>query len=59
MEAKERETMEGTIRSAAPSMRSGNLCEVAAFFFCLGWVAFGGQAAGIGMMRDEVVRKRR
>jgi chromate transporter len=58
MEAQERKMAHGMADPAKPSTRSGNLREVAAFFFRLGWVAFGGPAAHIAMMRDEVVRKR-
>lgn len=37
----------------------GKLKEVAALFFKLGWTAFGGPAAHIAMMEDEVVKKRK
>ncbi len=37
----------------------GPLAEVAALFLRLGFTAFGGPAAHIAMMRDEVVRRRR
>src|SRR5687767_13279193 len=37
----------------------GNLKEVAGLFFKLGCIAFGGPAAHIAMMQDEVVRKRK
>lgn len=41
-----------------PANRS-NLAEVARVFFRLGCIAFGGPAAHISMMEDEVVRKRK
>jgi chromate transporter len=37
----------------------GHLGEVAALMFRLGWTAFGGPAAHIGMLRDEVVVRRK
>ena len=37
----------------------GSLSEVAALFLKLGFVAFGGPAAHIALMREEVVRRRR
>ena len=43
----------------AKTFLSRRLKEVAALFFKLGCVAFGGPAAHIAMMRDEVVRRRR
>jgi len=39
--------------------RSGSLAEVARLFFKLGVIGFGGPAAHIAMMREEVVRRRR
>ena len=39
--------------------RSGALAEVARLFFKLGVIGFGGPAAHIAMMREEVVRRRR
>jgi chromate transporter len=42
----------------AKTFSSRRLKEVAALFFKLGCVAFGGPAAHIAMMRDEVVRRR-
>ncbi|MGH1386712.1 chromate transporter, partial [Kordia sp.] len=37
----------------------GNLKEVATVFFKLGLIAFGGPAAHVAMMEDEVVTKRK
>jgi len=42
----------------AKTFSSRRLKEVAALFFKLGCIAFGGPAAHIAMMRDEVVRRR-
>ncbi len=42
----------------AKRLSSRRLKEVAALFFKLGCIAFGGPAAHIAMMRDEVVRRR-
>jgi len=39
--------------------KSGNLKEVAGVFFKLGLIAFGGPAAHISMMEEEVVQKRK
>lgn len=36
----------------------GRVAEVARLFFKLGWIAFGGPAAHIALMRQEVVRQR-
>jgi chromate transporter len=44
---------------AAGQVPAGSLREVAALFLKLGFVAFGGPAAHIALMRDEVVRRRR
>ena len=46
----------GPGRTAA---RTERLAEVAGLFLKLGFIAFGGPAAHIAMMRDEVVRRRR
>ncbi len=43
----------------APVRRSGRLAEVGLLFLRLGAVSFGGPAAHIAMMRDEVARRRR
>ena len=43
----------------APEERAARLREVAAYFLRLGFTAFGGPAAHVAMMRDEVVRKRK
>ncbi|MDX1666268.1 MAG: chromate efflux transporter [Saprospiraceae bacterium] len=42
-----------------PSHDRGGLMEVAGLFFKLGLIAFGGPAAHIAMMEDEVVRRRK
>ena len=42
----------------SPQQRDHRLSEVAWLFFRLGWTAFGGPAAHIAMMREEVVRRR-
>src|SRR5215216_1570149 len=39
--------------------RAGSVREVAALFLKLGFIAFGGPAAHIALMRDEVVNRRR
>jgi chromate transporter len=46
------------VRDVGPS-HAGSLSEVAALFLKLGFVAFGGPAAHIALMRDEVVTRRR
>ena len=40
-------------------MPSGSVAEVVAVFLKLGTIAFGGPAAHVGLLRDEVVRRRR
>ena len=42
-----------------PSPRAGRLGEIVRLFLKLGIIGFGGPAAHIAMMRDEVVRRRR
>jgi chromate transporter len=49
----------GNQESTPPSDYASRLREVAIFFFRLGWTAFGGPAAHIAMMRDEVVKRRK
>src|SRR5215469_2431579 len=46
------------LSTSADAHRSGSLSEVAALFLRLGFTAFGGPAAHIAMMREEVVRRR-
>ena len=45
--------------TGAVPAQSGSLAEVARLFFKLGVIGFGGPAAHIAMMREEVVRRRR
>jgi chromate transporter len=45
--------------AAKPSSAEGSLSEVAFLFLRLGFTAFGGPAAHIAMMRDEVVKRRK
>jgi chromate transporter len=47
----------GPLQPVAP--RRGAIQEVAALFLKLGWIAFGGPAAHIALMRHEVVTRRR
>jgi chromate transporter len=49
---------EETAPSSAPTSPGASLGEVARLFLRLGLTAFGGPAAHIAMMRDEVVRRR-
>src|SRR5947209_1573973 len=44
--------------AASPSARSVNLREVATLFLKLGCIAFGGPAAHVALMRQEVVQRR-
>lgn len=48
-----------TDKNQNPTDKQGNLREVAGLFFKLGLIAFGGPAAHIAMMEDEVVTKRK
>lgn len=45
-------------KASAPNNEPGNLAEVARLFLRLGSTAFGGPAAHIAMMHDEVVKRR-
>src|SRR5216684_3591747 len=47
------------ISESAPPSGSGSIRELAAFFLRLGTTAFGGPAAHIAIMEDELVRRRR
>jgi chromate transporter len=47
------------INPIAPSMGRGNLREVASFFLKLGFLAFGGAAGHVAMMRRELVDRRK
>jgi chromate transporter len=42
-----------------PPEQSGSVREVALLMFRLGWTAFGGPAAHIAMLRDEIVNRRK
>jgi chromate transporter len=50
--------MSDSIESVLPATDRGRLREVAALFLKLGFIAFGGPAAHIALMREEVVRRR-
>lgn len=43
----------------APTDQAGTVREVALLMFRLGWTAFGGPAAHIAMLRDEIVNRRK
>lgn len=51
--------MSGPAAPSRPAPRAGALREVAALFLKLGWIAFGGPAAHIALMRQEVVVRRK
>jgi hypothetical protein len=53
------DAMETQVTEAAVSSRTISLRELAGFFLQLGTTAFGGPAARIAMMEDELVRRRR
>jgi chromate transporter len=53
------ETPQASAPPVAPDERRARLGELARLFLRLGTVAFGGPAAHIAMMEDEVVRRRR
>ena len=44
---------------AAHSPAGNHLLEVGLLFFTLGWIAFGGPAAHIALMREECVKRRK
>jgi chromate transporter len=48
----------GAVRHPAEGARAASLGEVARVFLKLGTVAFGGPAAHVAMMEDEIVRRR-
>jgi len=48
-----------SIPQGSPPAHTGSVCELAVFFLRLGTTAFGGPAAHIGIMEDELVRRRR
>lgn len=52
------ENMQGQTEASGPHADAHRLREVAGFFLKLGCIAFGGPAAHIAMMDDEVVRRR-
>lgn len=45
-------------KTKIPAVKSGNLAEVVKLYLRLGFTAFGGPAAHIGMMHDEIVARR-
>src|SRR5882672_3148791 len=53
------ETQNGTTDAAQPGSLPGSLRELALFFLRLGVTAFGGPAAHIAIMEDELVRRRK
>jgi len=56
---KEMSSSHGTLSRDAPVREPGHLGEVAGLFLRLGFTAFGGPAAHIALMEDEVVVRRR
>ncbi|HEY8491514.1 MAG TPA: chromate efflux transporter [Dehalococcoidia bacterium] len=52
-------TQTGQVPAAGPAPAPGSVREVAALFLKLGTIAFGGPAAHIALMRQEVVGRRR
>ena len=53
-----RAAQEPTFESPPPSGRPSSLGDLSLLFFRLGATAFGGPAAHIAMMEDEIVRRR-
>src|SRR5262245_11575673 len=53
------ETQAPSVRCLTPCMTRNPLLDIASIFLRLGTIAFGGPAAHVAMMEDEVVRRRR